>query len=223
MTDPPNDAGIPGIYNPDEPMFQNSPPMKARDLRLKPTVSPPPSFGCNSSHRRVRVAPTSGDVVLIHYLDDGKRPYIADEAGRNALVAYEDGDGTEDEDDENDVERESSKSSSATYTESPENKMPSNRQGGKQDSIDLKSFANAFLSVYEPPVAEIEPTRDELYKLEEVKAMSSSPTTLHHHHNYSCLNHGILDQYWHLQIGLILLMGIRAQICTHPGSQKARR
>ncbi|GAW22339.1 hypothetical protein ANO14919_118760 [Xylariales sp. No.14919] len=89
------------IYDPDEVFPQNSPLMKPRVLKLKPSPSPPavslplvslsPRLGGKSSNRRHKIQPTQGDAVLILHLDGGRRPEISQEAGYRPLDHFSDG------------------------------------------------------------------------------------------------------------------------------------
>ncbi|KAH9900538.1 hypothetical protein F4778DRAFT_782072 [Xylariomycetidae sp. FL2044] len=66
------------IYDPDEVFPQNSPLMKPYRPKFEPSPSPPaipPPI----------IRPSQGDAILIHYLDGGKRPEIAAEAGVRPL------------------------------------------------------------------------------------------------------------------------------------------
>ncbi|KAI1156040.1 hypothetical protein F4825DRAFT_363922 [Nemania diffusa] len=76
------------IYDPDEVFPQNSPLMKPRVLRLKPSPSPPAIL-------HPLILPSQGDAVLISHLDGGRRPEISQEAGFRPL------DQCNSEDDEN--------------------------------------------------------------------------------------------------------------------------
>ncbi|KAI1200466.1 hypothetical protein F5X97DRAFT_332033 [Nemania serpens] len=86
------------VYDPDEVFPQNSPLMKPRILKLKPSPSPPaiplplvslsPRLGGKSSNRRHKIEPSQGDAVLILHLDGGRRPEISQEAGYRPLDQY---------------------------------------------------------------------------------------------------------------------------------------
>ncbi|TGJ82669.1 hypothetical protein E0Z10_g6111 [Xylaria hypoxylon] len=86
------------IYDPDEVFPRNSPLMKPRVLKLKPSPSPPavtlplvslsPRLGGKSSNRRHKIQPTQGDAVLILHLDGGRRPEISQEAGYRPLDQF---------------------------------------------------------------------------------------------------------------------------------------
>lgn len=83
-------------YDPDDDVLpQNSPLMKPRVIRFKPSPSPPagppppvsqlPSLGGKSSNRRHKIEPTQSDAVLILHLDGGRHPEIAQEAAYRPL------------------------------------------------------------------------------------------------------------------------------------------
>ena len=86
------------LYDPDEVFPQNSPLMQPHHPRLIPSPSPPPDVPlpkvshpskCGRNHKssnsRKKIRPSQGDAVLIHYLDGGKRPEIADVARMQPL------------------------------------------------------------------------------------------------------------------------------------------
>lgn len=109
------------IYGPDEAFPHNSPLMKPHYPRLKPSPSPPPdvlypkvssspsSCGRKSANRNRgrKIRPSQGDAVLIHYLDGGRQPDIANEALINPLAEYRDGGVDEQSNSGSDVEEES--------------------------------------------------------------------------------------------------------------------
>ncbi|KAK8917638.1 hypothetical protein VCV18_010101 [Metarhizium anisopliae] len=84
-------------FDPDEVLLRGSPLMKALHpkLELSPSpppdippaqvsLSPPPIDGFPRSNRP-KIRPSSGDAVLVAYLDNGRRPEIARAAGYRAL------------------------------------------------------------------------------------------------------------------------------------------
>lgn len=156
--------------DPDGPIFQNSPPMTAYRPRLEPSPSPPPSIplprvslssspGCKASNKKKKVAPSQGDAVLIHYLDGGRRPELAEVAGASPLDG---GDICEDEcveeeeedDNDDDIDDEESRSSIMSgYINSPKMSPGTRPMNG---SVDLKSLAGLALA-FKSPAAEGEP------------------------------------------------------------------
>lgn len=139
------------VYDPDEVCPQNSPLMQALRPKLKLSPSPPPAIPLP------RVPPSQGDAVLIHYLDGGKRPDIAFEAGSRPLAAYAD----EDYDDEDDRSESSSGTSAVSgdedrYIGSPTAMSPDARpteppSGGSMDLKLLAAGAVARLTAQSPP------------------------------------------------------------------------
>ncbi|KAK3938510.1 metallothionein expression activator [Diplogelasinospora grovesii] len=88
---PPSD-----LYDPDEVLPKNSPLLAPHRPKLRITPSPPPilpyfkvsppsSPGGRRSNRRIKVQPSRGDAVLVGFLDGGRRPEIAYQAGLQAL------------------------------------------------------------------------------------------------------------------------------------------
>lgn len=85
------------IYDPDEVGPRGSPLMTALRPKLEPSPSPPPdiptaqvSFSPASANgrdkaNRLKVRPTSGDAVLVAYLDNNRNPDIARKAGCEGL------------------------------------------------------------------------------------------------------------------------------------------
>lgn len=94
-------------YDPDEVVPRDSPLMKALHPRLELSPSPPPDIPLAQvslspppiddfpRSNRPKIRPSSGDAVLVAYLDNGRRPEIARAAGCRALpgVDEEDDDG----------------------------------------------------------------------------------------------------------------------------------
>ncbi|KID69786.1 C2H2 type zinc finger domain-containing protein, partial [Metarhizium hybridum] len=89
-------------FDPDEVLLRGSPLMKALHpkLELSPSpppdippaqvsLSPPPIDGFPRSNRP-KIRPSSGDAVLVAYLDNGRRPEIARAAGYRALPGADD-------------------------------------------------------------------------------------------------------------------------------------
>ncbi|KAK8123622.1 C2H2 type zinc finger domain-containing protein [Apiospora kogelbergensis] len=156
------------IYDPDEELFRNSPPMTALRPKFQPSPSPPPSIPLprvshpsnsgrkKSSNRRRKVPPSQGDAVLIQHMDGGKRPDIAFEAGSRPLLI---GEGGEEEEEE---EEESYSSSSATS---------SDIDIDDEHTHNLKSLAASALSAVHTAPAPGEP-RD---VVEEPTAMEMVP------------------------------------------------
>ncbi|KAK7972467.1 hypothetical protein PG988_006601 [Apiospora saccharicola] len=153
------------IYDPDEGLFRNSPPMKLLRPKLNLSPSPPPAIPLprvslpsnpgrkrKSSNRRRKVPPSQGDAVLIQYMDGGKRPDIAFEAGSRPLASSL-GEGGEEEEEEGDDEEGSYTSSSGEssdieiddeHTHSPA--MSPESRPTIPPAIDLKSLAASALS-----------------------------------------------------------------------------
>ncbi|KAK8108776.1 hypothetical protein PG984_014577 [Apiospora sp. TS-2023a] len=153
------------IYDPDEGLFRNSPPMKPLRPKLNLSPSPPPAIPLprvslpsnpgrkrKSSNRRRKVPPSQGDAVLIQYMDGGKRPDIAFEAGSRPLASSL-GEGGEEEEEEGDDEEGSYTSSSGEssdieiddeHTHSPA--MSPESRPTIPPAIDLKSLAASALS-----------------------------------------------------------------------------
>ncbi|KAK0623361.1 hypothetical protein B0T14DRAFT_386143, partial [Immersiella caudata] len=96
------------LYDPDDDVLpKNSPLMKPTRVTLRlsppPTTIPFPTVSSDSdsspatspkSNRRMKAQPSQGDAVLVGALDGGRHPYIAFQAGRQALPFD-----TDDEDD----------------------------------------------------------------------------------------------------------------------------
>ncbi|KAJ4264724.1 hypothetical protein NW762_004967 [Fusarium torreyae] len=89
-------------YDPDDVVPRGSPLMTPLRPKLEPSPSPPPDIpaaqvslspsstdGRDKSNRQ-KVRPTSGDAVLVAYLDNGRDPEIARAAGRESLPYDED-------------------------------------------------------------------------------------------------------------------------------------
>ncbi|KAF4963421.1 hypothetical protein FSARC_8570 [Fusarium sarcochroum] len=89
-------------YDPDDVVPRGSPLMTPLRPKLEPSPSPPPDIpaaqvslspssidGRDKSNRH-KVRPTSGDAVLVAYLDNGRDPEIARAAGRESLPYDED-------------------------------------------------------------------------------------------------------------------------------------
>ncbi|KAG8420456.1 hypothetical protein J3459_011068 [Metarhizium acridum] len=66
-------------FDPDEVLPRGSPLMKALHPKLELSPSPPPDIP------PAQIRPSSGDAVLVAYLDNGRRPEIARAAGYRAL------------------------------------------------------------------------------------------------------------------------------------------
>ncbi|ETS83389.1 hypothetical protein PFICI_05265 [Pestalotiopsis fici W106-1] len=147
--------------DPDGPIFRNSPPMTAYRPRLEPSLSPPPAIplpkvslsptaGRKASNRKKKVQPSQGDAVLVHYLDGGRRPEIAAEAGAYPLdggycddgVGGEEDDDDEDTDEEDEGDNHSRSSSMSGYIGSPKMSPDPRPTNG---AMILKSLALAAL------------------------------------------------------------------------------
>jgi hypothetical protein len=88
------------IYDPDDVGLRDSPPLRAMKVNLTPSPSPPPaaplpqvspdsspaSPGRKSSNRQ-KSRPSQGDAVLVSFMDGGKRPEIARQAGAQPLAS----------------------------------------------------------------------------------------------------------------------------------------
>ncbi|KAG8354074.1 hypothetical protein FVEN_g8039 [Fusarium venenatum] len=70
-------------YDPDDVVPRGSPLMTPLRPRLEPSPSPPPEIPAT------QIRPTSGDAVLVAYLDNGRDPEIARAAGRESLPCDE--------------------------------------------------------------------------------------------------------------------------------------
>ena len=95
------------VYDPDDVGLRDSPPLRAMKVNLTPSPSPPPvaplpqvspdsspdSPGRKGSNRQ-KNRPSHGDAVLVSFMDGGKRPEIARQAGAQPLAS----DNEEDED-----------------------------------------------------------------------------------------------------------------------------
>ncbi|RGP69738.1 transcriptional regulator prz1 [Fusarium longipes] len=89
-------------YDPDDVVPRGSPLMTPLRPKLEPSPSPPPDIpatqvslslsciGGRDRSNRHKVRPTSGDAVLVAYLDNGRDPEIARAAGRESLPCDED-------------------------------------------------------------------------------------------------------------------------------------
>ncbi|PNY24192.1 Uncharacterized protein TCAP_05866 [Tolypocladium capitatum] len=77
-------------FDPDEVVPRDSPLMQALRPKLELSPSPPPDIP------PAQIRPSSGDAVLVSYLDNGRRPDIARAAGAQALPGVDE----EDEDDD---------------------------------------------------------------------------------------------------------------------------
>ncbi|KAF5612798.1 transcriptional regulator prz1 [Fusarium sp. NRRL 25303] len=89
-------------YDPDDVVPRGSPLMTPLRPKLEPSPSPPPdipaaqvslsptSIDGRGKSNRHKVRPTSGDAVLVAYLDNGRDPDIAREAARESLPGDED-------------------------------------------------------------------------------------------------------------------------------------
>ncbi|KAK6851643.1 hypothetical protein PG995_011768 [Apiospora arundinis] len=156
------------IYDPDEGLFRNSPPMTALRPKLQLSPSPPPAIPLprvslpsnpgrkKSSNRRRKVPPSQGDAVLIQHMDGGKRPDIAFEAGSRPLASSI-GEGGEEEEEEEEEEGSCSSSSTSSsdieiddeHTHSPA--MSPETRPAMPPAIDLKSLAASALSAVQAP------------------------------------------------------------------------
>ena len=88
-------------YDPDDVVPRGSPLMTPLRPKLEPSPSPPPDIpatqvslspsciGGRDKSNRHKVRPTSGDAVLVAYLDNGRDPEIARAAGRESLPCDE--------------------------------------------------------------------------------------------------------------------------------------
>ncbi|KAG0646813.1 hypothetical protein D0Z07_6419 [Hyphodiscus hymeniophilus] len=87
------------VYDPDDVGLRDSPPLRAMKVNLTPSPSPPPvaplppvspdsspdSPGRKGSNRQ-KIRPSQGDAVLVSFMDGGKRPDIARQAGAQPLA-----------------------------------------------------------------------------------------------------------------------------------------
>lgn len=165
-------------YDPDHVGDRDSPLMKALHPNIRPSPSPPPDIppahvslspsptdGPSKSNRH-KIRPSSGDAVLVAYLDNGRRPDIAHVAGRQALPIddhegpercldsdsdnngdeddednEEDDSGQEDEDDEDDEEDE--EEHHGQYGRQDQDKRGSNHVSGSSRNLDpLSAFSH---------------------------------------------------------------------------------
>ncbi|XP_044718032.1 C2H2 type zinc finger domain-containing protein [Hirsutella rhossiliensis] len=91
-------------FDPDEVVPRDSPLMQALRPKLEPSpspspdiplaqvsLSPPPTDGFINSNRS-KIRPSSGDAVLVSYLDNGRHPDIARAAGAQALPGVDEDD-----------------------------------------------------------------------------------------------------------------------------------
>ncbi|KAJ6439986.1 C2H2 type zinc finger domain-containing protein [Purpureocillium lavendulum] len=95
-------------FDPDEVVPRDSPLMQALRPKLELSPSPPPDIPPAQvslspppiddffTSNRSKIRPSSGDAVLVSYLDNGRRPELARAAGAQALPDAED----EDDDDD---------------------------------------------------------------------------------------------------------------------------
>lgn len=88
------------VYDPDDVGLRDSPPLRAMKVNLTPSPSPPPaaplpqvspdsspaSPGRKGSNRQ-KNRPSQGDAVLVSFMDGGKRPEIARQAGAQPLAS----------------------------------------------------------------------------------------------------------------------------------------
>ncbi|KAH8202468.1 hypothetical protein TruAng_003368 [Truncatella angustata] len=153
-------------FDPDGPIFQNSPPMKAYRPRLEPSLSPtpalpfskvssPPSSGRKASNKKKKVQPSQGDGVLVHYLDGGRQPELALRAAEEpldgGLIEEEEDDIYDEEDDE------SHGSSMSGYIGSPKMSPGPRPANGSVDLKSLAGLANDALLALQPSSAEAVP------------------------------------------------------------------
>jgi hypothetical protein len=103
----PQPAALAEVYDPDDVGLRDTPPLRAMKVNLTPSPSPPPaaplpqvspdsspsSPGRKGSNRQ-KNRPSQGDAVLVSFMDGGKRPEIARQAGAQPLAS----DGEEEED-----------------------------------------------------------------------------------------------------------------------------
>ena len=86
------------IYDPDDVGPRDSPMLKPMRPNLQPSPSPPPAVplpqvspdsspGGRKGSNRSKNRPSQGDAVLVSFMDGGKRPDIAREAGIQALAS----------------------------------------------------------------------------------------------------------------------------------------
>ena len=88
------------VFDPDDVGSRGSPPLRAMTFKLTPSPSPQPVAplaqvspdsspgppGRKGSHRQ-KIGPSQGDAVLVHFMDGGKRPEIARQAGAQPLAS----------------------------------------------------------------------------------------------------------------------------------------
>lgn len=97
---PPQDLADDDLYHSDDVGLRDTPPLKPMKFNLEPSPSPPPAVplpqvspdsspgrpnrkGSNRSKNR----PSQGDAVLVSFMDGGKRPDIARQAGHEPLAS----------------------------------------------------------------------------------------------------------------------------------------
>ncbi|KAH8909713.1 hypothetical protein BR93DRAFT_408015 [Coniochaeta sp. PMI_546] len=163
------------FYDPDEVVPRGSPIMAARQVVLRPSVTPPPSISLpprvisllGSRHRksngRPLVRPNGGDRMLLEVLDGGRNPDIPAIGAEEALPS-------DDSDDEESVEMEDSYSSTGSFSERQEpqsagcdggrqpgageektrvpGKATASPNPGSVDVFDLKSLAAGALQAF---------------------------------------------------------------------------
>ena len=88
------------IYDPDDVGLRNSPPLKPMKVNFRPSPTPPPAVplppvspesspeppGRKGSNRS-KYRPSQGDAVLVSFMDGGKHPNIARQAGDEPLAS----------------------------------------------------------------------------------------------------------------------------------------
>ena len=156
------------IYDPDEVLLQNSPLMQPYRPKLIPSPSPPldvhlpkvsdPSTcGRKSSNTRNKIRPSQGDAVLIHHLDNGRRPELADVARMQPLPRFQYRSDSECEEESSDesADEEDIRSHEMSPESLPPRHVepatatasgPTNATATTARSIDLKSLATTVLA-----------------------------------------------------------------------------
>ena len=97
---PPPAALAEDVYDPDDVGLRDTPPLRAMKVNLTPSPSPPPaaplpqgspdsspSSPGRKGPSRQKNRPSQGDAVLVSFMDGGKRPEIARQAGAQPLAS----------------------------------------------------------------------------------------------------------------------------------------
>jgi hypothetical protein len=197
------DTGVSDVYDPDDVLRHDSPLLKAfapnfelspspQDAELPPIVSHPLRSRRKSSNRRHKVPPSRGDAVLIHYLDGGAHPELADEAGRQPLTSYAGGEGDDEKaeeespgglssssegEEEEEIEDDDDNSDDVPEGTGSPLAMPIDPLAAQAPgSIDLKFFAVAALSASQTQPCDGLQLKDEVRDGAESKENVASPS-----------------------------------------------